>query len=286
LIAYRIILIVHLMGLAFGMGGATAFDAIFLVGSRRGKVTHELVEVVHTAANLVAGAMVLLVISGIAFFEVGAQPTPKFWAKMVIVGIACLNGVIAHRLVFPLIEAAASSRTGYLHLRPWHARVAATSAAISGVSWSAALILGAWHGLQLGLVPILLAYTGILAVAVLTSSIIIAPRIFVFEPIYRRSTRARAAGVAQSLALAIGYRSFALAGRLGNGSSWPEFDEFEPRTMPTRAPEPGRRPVEDFSPGNRLLPQEHLDIDDRSPWLSSRDWSDYGQDDETASSRH
>jgi hypothetical protein len=282
LIAYRIILIVHLMGLAFGMGGATAFDAIFLVSSRRGKVTHDLVEVVHTAANLVAGAMIMLVISGIAFFEVGAQPTPKFWAKMVIVGIACLNGVVAHRLVFPLIETAASSRAGYLYLQPWHARLAATSAAVSGVSWSAALILGAWHGLQLGLVPILLAYAGILAVAVLTSSIIIAPRIFVFEPIYRRSRRARAAGLAQSLALAIGYRSFALAGRLGDAGSWLDLDEFEPRTVPTYTPESGWRPVKDVPPGNRLLHQERFDFGDTSPGLSSRDWPDHGHDDGTA----
>jgi len=268
------------------MGGASAFDAIFLVASRRGRVTHELVEVVHAAASLVAGAMVMLVISGVAFFEVGAQQTPKFWAKMVIVGIACLNGVVAHRLVFPLIESAASSRAGYLRLRPWHARVAATSAAVSGVSWSAALILGAWHGLKLGLVPILLAYTSVLAVAVLTSAMIIAPRIFVFDLERHPRKRTRAAIAAQSIALAVGYRSFALAGRLGNGSRWPDLEEFEPRTMPTNTPETGWRPAESSPPGYRLFPQERFDIDDRRPWLSSRDRSSYGHDHETAMRSH
>jgi hypothetical protein len=262
LIAYRIILIVHLMGLAFGMGGASAFDAIFLVASRRGRVTHELVEVVHTAASLVAGAMVMLIVSGVAFFEVGAQPTPKFWAKMIIVFIACLNGVIAHRLVFPLIEAAALSKTGYLRLRPWPARLAATSAAVSGVSWSGALILGAWHGLQLGLVPILLAYTGILALAILISAMVIAPRIFVFDLTRYRRKRTRATIAAQSIALAVGYRSFALAGRLGDRGSWPDLDDFEPRTMPTQTPEPGWRPVDGATSARRLFPQERFDIDD------------------------
>ncbi len=61
---YRILLIAHLFGLAFGMGGASTIDSIFLVASRRGRVTPKLVEVVHAAAGLIAAAMVLLAISG------------------------------------------------------------------------------------------------------------------------------------------------------------------------------------------------------------------------------
>jgi len=118
LIAYRIILIAHLLGLAFGMGGASTIDAIFLVACRRGRVTRDLVEVVHAVAGLVVGAMALLAVSGVAFFAVGSEPTPKFWAKMVTVGVACLNGLAAHRLIFPLIETAAASGTGRLRLRP------------------------------------------------------------------------------------------------------------------------------------------------------------------------
>ena len=73
---YRIVLIAHLFGLAFGMGGATTIDAIFLLASIRRRVTRELVEVVHAAAALVAAAMVILVVSGIAFFAVGTEATP------------------------------------------------------------------------------------------------------------------------------------------------------------------------------------------------------------------
>jgi len=52
LIAFRIILIAHLLGLAFGMGGASTIDAILLIAARREKVTRELVEVIHVAAGL------------------------------------------------------------------------------------------------------------------------------------------------------------------------------------------------------------------------------------------
>lgn len=153
-------------------------------------MTRDLVEVVHVAAGLVAAAMGLLIVSGLAFFLVGSEPTPKFWAKMVIVGIACLNGLAAHRLVFPLIEKGVASGTGRLELRPWSARFASASAAISSVSWSGALILGAWHGLKLGIVPILSVYAVVLAGAIVMSTIL-APRIFVFTPAdaRRRSLR-------------------------------------------------------------------------------------------------
>lgn len=230
--AYRIVLIAHLFGLAFGMGGASTIDAIFLVASRRSRVTRELVEVVHAAAALVAGAMVLLAVSGVAFFAVGAETTPKFWAKMVIVAIACLNGLAAHRLVFPLIEAAAASGTGRLHLRPWPARLAAASAAVSGVSWSGALILGAWRGLKLGLVPILAAYASVLVAAMLVSAILVAPRIFVFAPARLRRApgtslrelRLIPVTVAIAVALTIAEAALAIATRLDNRSGWADAD--------------------------------------------------------------
>ena len=186
LVAYHLILIAHLFGLALGMGGASTIDSIFLVACRRKRVTPELVNVIHAAAGLVAAAMVLLAVSGGAFFLVGAEPSPKFWAKLIIVGIACLNGLVAHQLIFPLIEQACETGNGSLSFRPWPARLAAATAAISGVSWSAAMILGSWHGLKLGMTPILAAYGVILFGAIVFSAFVIAPRVFDISPPERR----------------------------------------------------------------------------------------------------
>lgn len=182
MIPFQIVLIAHLFGLALGMGGAITFDAIFLIASRRGRITRELVQVVHAASGLIAAAMLLLVVSGLSFFAVGAETSPKFWAKMVIVTVACLNGLLAHHVIFPIIDRASASGTGQLHLRPGTARFAAASAAVSGVSWSGALVLGAWHGLRLNFGSILGVYVCLIAVAILFAAFIIAPRIFVFVP--------------------------------------------------------------------------------------------------------
>jgi hypothetical protein len=297
--AYRIILIAHLFGLAFGLGGASTIDSIFLVASRRGKVTRELVDAVHAAAGLVAGAMVLLAVSGAAFFWVGSEPTPKFWAKMVIVAIACLNGLAAHRLVFPLIEAAAASGTGRLHLRPWSARLAAASAAVSSISWSGALILGAWRGLGLGMVPILATYATVLAAAVLISTILIAPRVFVFAPaaFQRRqgiSLREIPAAAAFAVALAIADAALAIATRLRRGSGWAEAAGVEGFTAPADATWPDWLtatgaldwPRNDGVPPDRRRFREHAESYAQYRRPTSRGCPNYGVDAESETAGH
>lgn len=295
---YRIVLIAHLFGLAFGMGGAGTIDAIFLVASRRGRVTRELIEVVHAAAGLVAGAMVLLAVSGVAFFAVGVDPTPKFWAKLAIVGIACLNGLAAHRLVFPRVEAAAASGHGRLRFRPWDARLAATSAAVSGVSWSGALVLGAWHGLKLGAAPILAVYTGVLGAAVLVSATLVAPRVFVIAPARRRRERVRSlqdlrqlpVEVAHALALAVADGALALAGRLGRTGGWQVTDGVEGFTAPAYATvsravppdDPWGWPRRHGAWGRRGLPHGLFGVDDRGHRLDLPDLPGYGVDAESA----
>ena len=153
-------------------------DTIMLVACCRGRVSRDLIALLHTASAMVAGAMALLVFSGIGFFLAGAEATPKFWAKMVIVLIACGNGLVAHRLIFPWLEAGTTSGNGTPALSVHRARIAAASAATSSVSWSAALILGASRGQALGMIPILGIYTIALCGALLVSTMLIAPRIF------------------------------------------------------------------------------------------------------------
>jgi hypothetical protein len=153
-------------------------DTIMLVACRRGRVSRDLVAVLHVASVVVAGAMALLIISGIGFFLTGAEATPKFWAKMVIVVIACANGLVAHRLIFPWLKAGTASGNGLMELPGSSARIAAASAATSSISWSAALILGASRGHALGIVPILGIYAIVLCGAVAVSTVLVAPRVF------------------------------------------------------------------------------------------------------------
>lgn len=224
--AHQVVLIAHLLGLAFGMGGAVTIDAILLIASLRRPVTQELVEVIHVASGLVAGAMIVLAVSGAAFFLTGSQPSPKFWAEMVIVGVACLNGLAAHRLVFPMIESGVAPSRGRLRLRRRRARLAAASAAVSGVSWFGALVLGAWTGCPFGMAPLLAGYAIILTGGIAVSVLLVAPRVFDLAPTRRRPERPVKAlrrllvSATQALALAITDGALAVAARLGGLGGW------------------------------------------------------------------
>src|SRR5215217_4485715 len=194
-----------------------------------------------------------------------------------------MNGLAAHRLVFPLIEAACASGTGRLRLRPWNARLAAASAAISGASWSGALVLGARHGLKLGVVSIL--------GAVLISAILVAPRVFVFAPARGRlfqvkSLRDLPAALAFTIALAIADAALAIASRLHDRRGAAAPGRFKPPVAPVHGPNSGRLPADaawnlsptDDVPLNGLLAYEPVRADAQLPWLESREWLSLGLD--------
>lgn len=260
--ARQVVLIVHLVGLAFGMGGAVTIDAMLVIASLRRRVTGELIEVIHVASGMVAGAMVLLAVSGTAFFFTGSAPSPKFWAKMVIVGVACLNGLAAHRLVLPLLETGVASGQGRLRLRPRAARLAAASAAISGVSWFGALVLGAWKGCPLGMAPLLAAYGVVLTGGIAISALVVAPRVFDIAPTRRRRPRGRfidelraeATAAAHVSALAVADGALAIAIRLGRagGGDRAEAVAAPGLLFPNRGSTERRLPDELFGDGGAL----------------------------------
>lgn len=171
-------LIIHLIGLALGVGGTSTLDVILLVAVRSRRVSYDLVHLLHAASRVVIGAMPLLLVSGLAFIAEGVAPTAKFWAKMVVVAIACANGAIVHRWLFPRVAAAARSGNGGLRLGPRDGRFAASAAAVSAVSWYSALMLGALRGPTLPFAGILALYLGVLLIAVGVASVVVAPCVF------------------------------------------------------------------------------------------------------------
>lgn len=168
----------HLVGLALGAGGASTLDIILLVAVRSRRVSDDLIRLLHAASCVVIGAMPLLLVSGLAFLAEGTVPTPKFWAKMVVVAIACANGAVVHRWVFPRVEAAARRGDGGLRLGTRDARLAASAAAVSAVSWYGALMLGTLRGPTLPFVDLVALYLGVLVAAVGVASMVVAPCIF------------------------------------------------------------------------------------------------------------
>jgi len=175
---FTLTLIVHLTGLALGAGAASTLDVILLLAVRTRRVSPDLIALLHGASRVVIAAMLLLLVSGLAFLAEGVAPTAKFWVKMVVVAVACVNGVIVHRQLFPRVQAAAHTGDGGLILCPRDQRFAATVAAVSAVSWYSALVLGAMRGPTFSFAGVLALYLCVLGVAVAVATCVGAPAVF------------------------------------------------------------------------------------------------------------
>ena len=135
--------IAHIIGTALGVGGATFAEIFYLKSARDGESDPFQSSALKTIFFVLRIGMVILVLSGFGFlilYRLSGQTEllyhPKLWAKLTII-LVLLFGVIA-----------------------WQARKAPLrwGSAVSLTSWYAALILGAWRGLEASYLTIMTVY--------------------------------------------------------------------------------------------------------------------------------
>lgn len=171
---HTILLIGHIIGVALGVGGATMSDVLFLTSISDRRFDKSELRLLKIASKVVTGGLVLLAITGIGFFFVGTETSPRFWAKFTIVMIAALNGNIMHTLLFPLFEKCATERTNLLATDfTRYAPLMVTAGTVSAISWYTALILGMWRTLPLTYWQILGAYVSLTTIAVIGANIMV-----------------------------------------------------------------------------------------------------------------
>ncbi len=137
----------HLVGLCFGLGGATMLDFWILRWMRWGGLPPEIARIFLFVSKVCSVGLILLWISGLGFLAVYAVESPekfqnpKLWAKITVVGVLTLNGLVIHSAVLPgvlrdvgrpMLDGISGARTG----------IFLVSGAVSGVSWYAAFALG------------------------------------------------------------------------------------------------------------------------------------------------
>ena len=180
---HTLALVGHIIGVAFGVGGATATDMVFVRCLRKRRIDHTLETVLELASKLVTAGLALLTVSGFVLLATGTHTSDRFWAKMVVVVVIAANGVCAHWLAFPRLSKA--MRSGEVHLTLPFLNQLSVAAAVSGVSWYTAVILGTWKTAHLPMVQYLGIYAAVLALAVI-GSLLLTPMILRashFEPL-------------------------------------------------------------------------------------------------------
>ncbi len=141
------LLIVHVLGLALGFGAALFLDFYLLRHLYDRPITPSTIDTVAHGEKLAAIGLALLWASGIGFLALyylsdpSKLDNPKLWAKLVIVVLLTLNGLVIHAFVSPRF----GRRLGFPLLGGAPLREAApalAAAAVSATGWAFAALLG------------------------------------------------------------------------------------------------------------------------------------------------
>ncbi|WP_298190110.1 hypothetical protein [uncultured Pseudomonas sp.] len=166
------IIYVHLIACCVAIGLVLTSDITMVKQLLKGQGVHQSSEHLEHLKNVVGLSLVVLWISGIAIIALDASSAgmqyflnPKLQAKVAIVVLLTINGVVLHNMVLPALQ-----KTGSLLKLPISMRnLAIFSGALSGVSWFYAALLGVGRPLawKYSLVELMAAYPLMIAGATL-----------------------------------------------------------------------------------------------------------------------
>lgn len=147
-------LVAHLVGLIVGLGSVTTLDFYLIRLLKGARVSDQDLKLITLVSKLGAAGLLILWLSGIGFLTLlwmkspDLLTNPKVHAKIVVVTILTINGVILETVIFPRLRGSIgrpifgpyASKTG-----AWPLRLCVT---ISAASWWTAFTLGALRELN------------------------------------------------------------------------------------------------------------------------------------------
>lgn len=189
---YKIVIVIlHAFSAAVGVGAVTLTDLFFFKFLKDYRISHQEKEVMDTISDVIWVALVMLIVTGIGLYlsqtEALAVST-KFWAKVVVVGVVTVNGILLNLIISPKLMSISFGETHVNHPGQLHGlrRLGFALGGISIVSWYTTFLLGSVRSLPFTTPQILLGYAGLLIVVVIGSQIM--DRIFVKKMIHPAQT--------------------------------------------------------------------------------------------------
>ncbi len=172
----RIFTIIHLFGMALGIGAATFTDIFFFRFLKDFKISEEEASTLKVFSEVIWFALGILVLSGLGLFFPKSETlleSGKFLVKMLGILVLIANGFLLNLIVQPRLAkitfgASHDHHEGELHrLRKFSFALGA----ISITSWYFIFVLGALRGAVIPFLPLFLGYIGLLALAILGSQV-------------------------------------------------------------------------------------------------------------------
>lgn len=155
--------IAHILGVALGVGGATVSD-IFFIRILKTKMINEFeFQNLRVLSRIVWAGITVLILSGLSFLwlmyentgSIGILNSPRFLAKLTLVAIVTINGLVFHFHVFPKLKQFINQK----HALAENTWLLAITGATSGASWYSIVLIAmlrfdwpyfVWIGLYLG----------------------------------------------------------------------------------------------------------------------------------------
>lgn len=150
---YSIFVLIHIIGVALGFGSALVVDYLFMLSINDDKRLDEKeIKTLKATGRLVWIGLIILISSGFALFymkDFAPLEQARVLAKMTLVGIVIVNGLLFHLVHLPFLEnyfknytlpkttSKIKSRFSFIFI----------SGAISMVSWFSIIILASWRTL-------------------------------------------------------------------------------------------------------------------------------------------
>lgn len=170
------IVILHALAAALGMGTVLVTDVFFMKFLKDYKISQSESDILDTLSQIVWFALGMLILTGIALYIPAASEylmKTKFVAKLFIVGVITVNGVLLNLLVAPKLVKISFGEESVDHPGELHhlRKMAFAFGGVSIVSWLSVFILGSLRSLPLSVGAILGIYVALVLAAVIGSQI-------------------------------------------------------------------------------------------------------------------
>lgn len=167
-----VIVVFHALAAALGVGTVLVTDVFFMKFLKDYRITESESDILDTLSQVVWFALGLLILTGVGLFlptSMEYLAKTKFVAKVVIVGVIAVNGVLLNLFVAPKLVKISFGQDSvehpheFRHLR----RMALAFGGVSIVSWIATFVLGSIRSLPFSVPALLMMYTFLILCAVI-----------------------------------------------------------------------------------------------------------------------
>lgn len=166
--AKTIIIIIHAMAAAVGLGAATVSDVLFFRFMTDGRLSRSETPVLNTMTRIMWVALGFLFLSGIGLFlsdPVAYTASSKFIVKMLIVLVIALNGLVMTLYLHPRMDKLNFSSNTDAQVK----RIAFALGGISIASWYLSFFLGSVRSIPYRTLTGIVMYIVVLFIAIMAS---------------------------------------------------------------------------------------------------------------------